>query len=119
LSGEVFQAPPDEYVQLQRHVYLTTLLITILLVSIASFFFDLQTSISLLIGGLSGVLYFRLLARSIGKLGNSSKGVGKIQLIVPVLLVLVGSKLPQIELLPSLLGFLLYKPSLMIQFLLK
>ena len=74
---------------------------------------------SLLVGALSGVLYLRLLARSIGKLGTSSKSVGKIQLIVPVLLVLAVSKLSQLELLPALLGFLLYKPSLVFQILLE
>lgn len=66
-------------------------------------------------GSFSGILYLRLLARSIGKLGKSSKTVGKVQLIIPVLLVLVVSRLPQLSLLPAILGFLLYKPSLIIQ----
>jgi len=43
--------------------------------------------------------------------------VGKIQLLVPVLLVLAASKVPQLDLIPALLGFLLYKPALIIQFL--
>jgi len=81
--------------------------------------FSLSTSISLLIGALFGALYLRLLARSVGNLGKSSKTVGKIQLVVPVLLVLGVSKLPQLDLLPSLLGFLLYKPSLILQVMLE
>ena len=71
----------------------------------------------LLIGALSGIFYFRLLARGVGRLGTSSKIVGKVQLLVPVLLVLVSSRFPQLDLIPALLGFLLYKPALIIQFL--
>ncbi len=116
---EASTASNDEYVQLQRRLYRATLLFTAIAVAITAFFCDIKTAISLLIGALSGVIYLRLLARSIGKLGKSSKSVSKIQLIIPVLLVLTVSRLSQIELLPSLLGFLLYKPSLIFQILLE
>ena len=36
-------------------------------------------------------------------------------LLVPVVLVLAAAKLPQLELLPALIGFLLYKPALILQ----
>jgi len=107
----------DEYLELQLRVFRLTLLLTIISVGISGFFFGTQTCLSLLIGSLSGVFYFRLLARGIGKLGSTSRVVGKIQLIVPVLLVVAASKLPQLDLIPALLGFLLYKPALIIQFL--
>ena len=118
-TDEAPNASSDEYVQLQQRIYRATLIVSAFAVSITALFFDLNVSISLLVGALSGVLYLRLLARSIGKLGTSSKSVGKIQLIVPVLLVLAVSKLSQLELLPALLGFLLYKPSLVFQILLE
>jgi ATP synthase protein I len=35
--------------------------------------------------------------------------------VVPVLLVVAAAKLPQLELLPAFLGFLLYKPALILQ----
>ena len=95
------------------------MLVSALAVAITAFFFESQVAISLLIGALSGVLYLRLLARSIGKLGTSSKSVSKIQLVVPGVLVLAASKLSQFELLPALVGFLLYKPSLIFQTLLE
>ena len=107
----------DEYVELQVRIYKLTLLLTLVAVVIAGFFFGTQACLSLLIGALSGVFYLRLLARGIGKLGTTTKMVGKIQLLVPVLLVVAVSKTPQLDLLPALLGFLLYKPALIIQFL--
>jgi len=107
----------DEYLELQFRVLRLTFLLTIFSVGIAGFFLGIQASASLFIGALSGIFYFRLLARGVGRLGTSSKIVGKVQLLVPVLLVLVSSRFPQLDLIPALLGFLLYKPALIIQFL--
>ena len=106
-----------EYLELQFRVFRLTILLTIFSVGIAGFFLGTQASASLFIGALSGIFYFRLLARGVGRLGTSSKIVGKVQLLVPVLLVLVSSRFPQLDLIPALLGFLLYKPALIIQFL--
>jgi ATP synthase protein I len=44
--------------------------------------------------------------------------VGKIQLLVPIALVLATTKVPGLHILPALLGFLLYKPALLVQALL-
>ena len=107
----------DEYLELQFRVLRLTFLLTVFSVGIAGFFLGIQVSASILFGALSGIFYFRLLARGVGRLGTSSKIVGKVQLLVPVLLVLVSSRFPQIDLIPALLGFLLYKPALIIQFL--
>ena len=116
---EVSTTSTDEYVQLQQRIFRSALLVSALAVGVTAFFFEKQVAISLLIGALSGILYLRLLARSIGKLGANSKSVSKVQLVVPVVLVLAVSKLSQLELLPAVLGFLLYKPSLIFQILLE
>jgi ATP synthase protein I len=108
-------APDDTYARLQRRLILATLIVSALAVPFTALVFDLATAGSLLVGALSGVLYLRLLARSVAKLGNGSKKVGKLQLLVPVVLVLAAAKLPQLELLPALIGFLLYKPALILQ----
>ena len=108
----------DEYLELQFRVFRLTFLLTFFSVGIAGFFLGIQASASLLVGALSGIFYFRLLARGVGRLGTSSKIVGKVQLLVPVLLVVASSRFPQLNLIPALLGFLLYKPALIIQFLL-
>ena len=107
----------DEYLELQFRVFRLAFLLTIFSVGTGGFFYGIQVSASLFIGALSGIFYFRLLARGIGRLGTSSKIVGKVQLVVPVLLVLVSSRFPQLDLIPALLGFLLYKPALIIKFL--
>jgi len=105
----------DAYARLQRRLILATLSVSALAVPFTALVFDLHTAGCLLVGSLAGVLYLRLLARSVAKLGNGSKKVGKLQLLVPVVLVLAAAKLPQLELLPALIGFLLYKPALILQ----
>ena len=112
-----FGVKSNEYLELQFRVFRLTFLLTIFSVGITGFFWGIQASASLFIGALSGIFYFRLLARGVGRLGTSSKIVGKVQLIVPVLLVLASSRFPQLDLIPALSGFLLYKPALIIQFL--
>jgi ATP synthase protein I len=94
---------------------LATLIVSALAVMITALVFDPFIAGSVLVGALAGVLYLRLLARSVSKLGNGSKKVGKLQLLVPVVLVLAAARLPQLELLPAILGFLLYKPALILQ----
>ena len=116
-SDSLPEIKTDEYLELQFRVFRLAFLLTIFFVCIAGFFWGIKASASLFIGALSGILYFRLLARGVGRLGTSSKIVGKVQLLVPVLLVLVSSRFPQLDLIPALLGFLLYKPALIIQFL--
>ncbi len=118
-SGESSEEFTNEYVQLQLRIFKLTLVLTAVAALITAIFLGKQAFISLLIGGLSGILYLRLLARGIGKLGKSSMSVSKVQLLVPVFLFFIVSRFPQLELLPALLGFLLYKPSLIVQNLLE
>ena len=108
-----------EYVSFQRRIFKLNLVITSFAGIFAVIFFGLHSATSLLIGAFSGILYLRLLAKSIGSLGKTSSSVSKFQLLIPVVLILAVSKFSAIQLLPALVGFLLYKPSLIIQFLLE
>ena len=105
----------DGYLRLQRRLILATLAATALAVPITALCFDLPTAGSLLIGALAGLLYIRLLARSVSRLGGERKSVGKVQLVVPIVLVLAAARIPQLEIVPALVGFLLYKPALIVQ----
>lgn len=104
-----------DYRRLQRRLLLATLLATALAVPLAAWLVGGSAAASLLLGGLSGLAYLALLARSVSRLGVSSRSVSKVQLLVPVLLVIACSRLPQLQIVPALIGFLLYKPALLIQ----
>lgn len=104
----------DDYARLRQRLILVTLLVSAVAALITSLRFDLATAGSLLVGAMAGLLYLRLLARSVERVGNGSKSVGKFQLLVPVVLVLAAARLPELQLLPALIGFLLYKPAILL-----
>ncbi|MCX5955345.1 MAG: ATP synthase subunit I [Cyanobacteria bacterium] len=104
-----------DYQRLQRRLLAVTATATALAVPISGWFFGGPTALSLLVGGLAGLLYLFLFSRSVSRLGGDRKSVGKVQLLVPVVLVLASARIPALEILPALLGFLLYKPALIIQ----
>lgn len=105
----------DDYVRLQRRIQLATLILSAFAVVLAALLFDRSTALSLAVGALAGMLYMRMLARSVARIGGDKRAVGKSQLLVPIVLVLAASRLPVLEIVPSLVGFLLYKPALILQ----
>ena len=105
----------DSYVRLQFRLLTATVLVSLIAFAFAAICFDLHVAISLLVGSFAGLLYLRLLARSVGRLSGESRQIGKFQLLVPTLLIVAATKFPQLDLLPAFLGFLLYKPALILQ----
>jgi len=105
----------DDFQRLQRRLQLITLCLSLGAVLVTALVFDQSTAISLAIGAAGSLLYLRLLARSVSRIGEQSRSVGKVQLLVPIVLVLAASRLPQLSILPVFLGFLLYKPAVILQ----
>jgi len=104
-----------EYERLQRQLLLATLALAVVAVPLSAFLLGGATAISLSLGALAGLLYLKLLARSVARIGPESRKLGKSQLLVPVVLVLAASRIPGLEIVPALVGFLLYKPAILLQ----
>ncbi len=104
-----------DYRRIQQRLLLSTTIAAALAVPIASFAFGWTVGLSLLIGAFAGLLYLWLLSRSVARLGEASRSLSKAQLLVPVVLVLASARIPQLQLFPALVGFLLYKPALLVQ----
>ena len=104
----------EDYARLQRRLMLATLLVSLVAALVTALRFDLHVARSLLVGACAGLLYLRLLARSVARLGGGSRQVGRFQFVVPIILI-VASSFPQLDLLPAFVGFLLYKPALILQ----
>jgi len=106
----------DEYTKLQLRIFGITFIVSIFVASITGFFLGFTFGFSIFIGAIAGIFYLRLLAKSIGKLGKESSGVSKLQLLVPVCLFIFASKLGSLDLFPAMIGFFIYKPSLILYF---
>ena len=114
-SVDSFDNGMGNFERLQWRMLLATTFAAALSVPIAALAFGSTVALSLLIGSLAGLLYLWLLSRSVARLGEASRSLSKVQLLVPVVLVLASARLPQLQLLPALVGFLLYKPALLVQ----
>jgi ATP synthase protein I len=108
----------EAYHRLRRRLLVATTVAAVLAVPTVALTLGWSASLSTLLGAIGGLLYLVLLSRSVSRLGVRSKSVGKVQLLVPIVLVLTATKVPQLQVLPALLGFLLYKPALLVQALL-
>ncbi|MCX5952846.1 MAG: hypothetical protein NTZ40_04985 [Cyanobacteria bacterium] len=104
-----------DFQRLQQRLLLATTIAAALAVPMVGFAFGWTVGLSLLIGAIAGLVYLWLLARSVARLGQASRSLSKVQLLVPVVLVLASVRLPQLQLFPALVGFLLYKPALLVQ----
>ena len=101
-----------EFYQLQRSLLLTTLALTGILVLPVWYFFSLNTAFNYLVGAVTGLVYLRMLAKDVERLGQQRLGAKGLGLFV--ILILVASKWQQLHILPVFLGFLTYKPAIVI-----
>lgn len=107
--------PLDDFQRLQTRLLLATLLLSLVVALITLAVFGVSTAASLTLGAACGLLYLRLLARSVSRLGNETRSLSRLQIVVPAVLVVACTRLPALELLPALVGFVLYKPALLLQ----
>lgn len=105
----------DDFSRLQTRLLLATLLLSVVAVLICLVAVGGSAAFSLGIGAACGLLYLRLLARSVARLGNASRSLSRLQIVVPAVLVVACTRIPALELLPALAGFVLYKPALLLQ----
>ena len=106
----------DEYTKLQITIFGITFIFAISLACITGIIIGYTFGFSVFIGAIAGIFYLRLLAKSIGKIGKESNGVSQLQLLVPVCLFIFASKLGSLDILPAMIGFFIYKPSLIFYF---
>ncbi|MGF1539173.1 MAG: ATP synthase subunit I [Pleurocapsa sp.] len=101
-----------EYYQLQKML----LLVTVALIGIIFFpvwyFYSLNTALNYLLGAGVGLLYLRLLAKEVERLGQPNQRLGTKGLGIFVILIIVASRWQQLHILPVFLGFLTYKAAI-------
>ncbi len=102
----------EEYYQLQNELLLLTLLLMVVTFISVWMAYSLNTSLNYLIGACSGVVYLKLLARSVAQLGRQKSKVGKNQLALFIGLIVIATQVEQLQIVPIFLGFLTYKAAL-------
>ena len=101
-----------EYYQLQQNLLLTTLSFSGVIFVSVWLAYSLPIALNYLIGACGGVVYLRMLAKSVANIGRGSARLGSGRLALVVGLVLVATQWQQLQVVPVFLGFLTYKGAL-------
>ncbi len=73
-----------------------------------------KIALSYAVGSLVGSVYFRMLTKSVDRLGGESNRLGFSRLGLFVLLIVIAAKSDQLEILPAFLGFMTYKVAVLV-----
>ena len=98
-----------EYQQLKQELFLTTLAIAAVAFPTVVYFYGVRIAGNYLLGAVAGVVYLRLLARDVDRLGTETMKLSLNRQALVLVLMLVAAKWDRLQILPVFLGFLTYK----------
>ncbi len=104
----------DSYYQLRQELLVTTLVLMAIAFGPIWWFYSLKIALNYLVGACTGVVYLKLLARNVERLGTQEQKVGKSQLAVFIGVMVFATQWGQLEVLPIFLGFLTYKAAILV-----
>jgi len=107
-------ASMTEYYRLQNELLITTVVLTGLMFFPVWYFYSLNTALNYLIGACTGVVYLKLLARNVERLGTEKQQISKTHLALFVGVIVVATQVKDLHVLPVFLGFLTYKGTLLV-----
>ncbi|MEZ2279032.1 MAG: ATP synthase subunit I [Microcoleus sp.] len=113
VSSETGNSMQDFY-RLQQELLVYTLAFTGIIFISVWIFYSLNIALNYLLGAIAGVVYLKMLARDVERIGSQNQKISKTRLGLLIGLMIVAARLDQLQILPIFLGFLTYKISLMI-----
>jgi ATP synthase protein I len=104
----------QEFYQLYQELLVITLVLTGVTFACVWWFYSLNIALNYLLGACTGVVYLRMLAKDVERLGREKQSLSKTRLALLVALILLASRWNQLQIMPIFLGFLTYKATLLI-----
>ena len=119
-SAKTTAAPPPEsdsmgeFYQLKQTLLLVTLALTGIIFISVWFIYSSSAALNYLLGGCVGVVYLRMLAKDIERIGGSKRSFGSTRLALFVGLMIIAAERQQLQILPIFFGFMTYKAAIII-----
>ena len=104
----------QEFYQLSQELLAITLVLTAVTFICVWIFYSLNIALNYAIGACTGVVYLRMLAKDVERLGREKSQLSKTRLALLIVLILLASRWNQLQIMPIFLGFLTYKATLII-----
>jgi ATP synthase protein I len=119
------KSPPDspaselsnsmqEYYQLQQELLLSTLAISGIIFISVWVFYSLNVALNYLIGACTCVVYLRMLAKDVERLGGQNNRLSKSRFALFIGLIIIATQVNKLQILPIFLGFLTYKAAILV-----
>lgn len=106
----------EDYFQLQQNLLKLTLVFTLVICLCVWWAYSIEIALNYVVGAVTGIVYFRMLAKSVGKIGRekppNSEGLSSPRFAVFVGVMVASTQWQQLSVLPVFLGFLTYKAAL-------
>lgn len=102
----------QEYYQLQQDLLKLTLVFTAVILLAVWSTYSLNTALNYAVGSVTGIVYFRMLAKSVSSIGRAKPKPSSGRLAIFIGVMIVATQWQQLSVLPVFLGFLTYKAAL-------
>jgi ATP synthase protein I len=104
----------DDYESLKLKLFTITLVLSGLIFLAVTSFYGLKVALNYLLGACTGVVYLKMLAKSIDELGKQRRRLGYSRLGVFIGVIIISTRLDQLLILPIFLGFMTYKAAVLV-----
>ncbi|MEB3229714.1 MAG: ATP synthase subunit I [Leptolyngbyaceae bacterium] len=103
-----------EYYQLQQELWVTSIILIGIIFPTVWVTYSLNVALNYIIGASIGIVYIRLLGKKVEAIGRQKSMLSNVRFALIIGVIVVASRLQELEILPIFLGFLTYKVAIII-----